>query len=74
MIQYTVNQFEWTDVGKVDYHDVWNYWMDMLEDFPEAYDEDWYPIVALDMKQHMVDWGRVADSVNRLLGLIKDDE
>ena len=73
MIQFTVNQFEWMDTGKVEYQDILKFWREMLQQFPEAYDEDWYPIIALDVKQQMVDWLWVADAVNRLLGHIPNE-
>ena len=36
-----------------------NYWLSMMENLPECYDEDWFPIVAVKNICERVDWKEI---------------
>ena len=41
------------------------YWYDMVEDFCEEYDQEWFYLVCEDMKNPLIDWNAIAEVVDK---------
>ena len=43
-----------------------NYFLDLMEDFCDDYDQDWYALIATPAIRNTIDWEAVAAAVNKM--------
>ena len=68
-LQVALWEFEglsfYPEQGPVDALDVEVYFDCLLQDHPEDYDEDWFPLIATPAIQKTIDWKAIAEAVNK---------
>lgn len=52
----------WTPWQEFDFDDAERFWHDLLHECPEAYDEPWFPIIAVRAAELQVCYGELAEA------------
>lgn len=63
MYRFTVAQYDamgMEDDSGLTAADVQHYWLDMMEDFSDEYDADWYPLIATPAIFSTINWSFIA--------------
>jgi hypothetical protein len=80
MYQHTIDQYDsmgYDDGVLCSPEGLETFWLDMMEDFSEEYDADWYPLVATDAIRRTINWNFIAHKYNErrsILDKFSDDE
>lgn len=67
MIAATYDQFYTMGDEMPSADDCRDYWLSMLEDCPDAYEEDWYALVGVPAIEKTIDWEAVSEEVCHML-------
>ncbi len=64
MYEHTIYQYDCMDSDLISANDngehIKDYWLRMLEDFPEAYDIEWYALIGVPSILNTIDWKLIA--------------
>lgn len=63
---------EWSDMGfeddyRAEAKGLENYFLDLMEDFCDDYDQNWFALIATPAIRNTIDWEAVAAAVNKML-------
>ena len=68
MYQYTIYQYDDISAGDdallCSPDSLKQFWLDMMEDFSEEYDADWFPLVATEAIRNTINWDFISQKYN----------